>query len=89
MITNQTQRVIYTGFTTDLKTRMWEHTTKQNPTSFSARYNVNRLVYFQGFLSIAEAESAEKYIKGKKRAWKRELITKHNPKWKDLRSEIK
>src|SRR5687768_8013365 len=88
IMANQSQSVLYVGFTTDLKRRTWEHSTKQNPTSFSARYNVSRLVYFQGFLSVAEAESAEKYIKGKKREWKLALITKHNPKWKDLRSDI-
>jgi putative endonuclease len=88
IMTNESQSVLYTGFTTDLKTRVWEHSTKQNPTSFSAQYNTNRLVYFQGFLSVAEVESAEKYIKGKKREWKRALITKHNPTWRDLRTEI-
>jgi putative endonuclease len=88
MKTNQSQSVIYVGFTTDLKTRVWEHSTKQNPASFTARYNVNRLVYYQGFLSVTEAESAERYIEGKKREWKRTLICKHNPKWRDLRSEI-
>jgi putative endonuclease len=89
LMANQSSSVIYTGFTTDLATRMWEHSTKQNPTSFTALYNVNRLVYYQGFLSVIEAESAEKYIKGKNRKWKRELITKHNPNWKNLIADIK
>jgi putative endonuclease len=88
MMTNETHSVIYAGFTTDLPTRVWEHSTKANPESFTARYNVNKLVYFEGFLSIPEAESAERYIKGKKREWKKALITKHNPRWKDLRDEI-
>jgi putative endonuclease len=88
MMTNETHTVIYAGFTTDLPTRVWEHRTKQNPKSFTARYNVNKLVYHQGFLSVAEAKSAELYIKGKKREWKLALISKDNPKWKDLSNNI-
>jgi putative endonuclease len=75
--------------TTDLATRVWEHCTKQNPTSFTARYSVKKLVYHQGFLSVEEAEKAEKYIKGKTRAWKTTMISKHNPKWKDLADEVR
>ena len=88
-MTNVSQSVLYVGFTTNLPTRVWEHCTKQNPTSFTARYSVNRLVYYQGLLSVIEAEKAEKYIKGKTRAWKRDLIGKHNPEWKALASEVK
>src|SRR4051812_16616402 len=89
IMTNQSQSVLCTGFTTDLPTRVWEHATKQNPTSFTAQYSVNRLVYYQGFLSVTEAEKAEKFIKGKTRAWKRALISKHNPKWNGLTDEMK
>jgi putative endonuclease len=67
---------------------MWEHSTKQIPTSFTARYNARRLVYYEGFLSIEEAESAEQYIKGKSRAWKSALITKQNPQWRDMIADI-
>jgi putative endonuclease len=88
VMTNRSQSVLYVGFTTDLPTRMWEHVTKRNPASFTARYSVNRLVYYQGFLSVTEAEKAEKFIKGKTRAWKRALISKHNPNWKDLTTEV-
>src|SRR4051812_14202747 len=84
IITNRSNSVLYTGYTTDLRTRTWEHRTRQNPGSFTARYSVNKLVYLQGFLSVSEAKNAEKYIKGKQREWKKALITKHNPKWIDL-----
>jgi putative endonuclease len=89
MMTNKSRTIIYTGFTTDILARMWEHFTKQLPTSFTARYNVNQLVYFEGFLSVTEAESAERYIKGKKREWKCALIEKHNPTWRNLIPELK
>ena len=89
IMTNWSKSVLYTGFTTDLPTRMWEHRTKQNPNSFTARYEVNRLVYYQGFLSVQEAEKAERFIKGKKREWKKGLITKYNAEWKDLTEEVR
>src|SRR5689334_21620401 len=88
ILTNWSQSVLYVGFTTNLPGRTWQHRTKRDPKSFTARYTVNRLVYYQGFLSVTEAEKAEKYIKGKTRAWKRALISKHNPKWKDLSDEV-
>lgn len=89
IMTNSSHSVLYVGFTTDLRTRAWEHRTRQNPCSFTARYSVDKLVYFQGFLSIAEAERAEKYIKGKTRAWKLHLIKQQNPYWKDLTGQLK
>jgi predicted GIY-YIG superfamily endonuclease len=46
------------------------------------------LVYYQGFLSISEARQAELYMKGKTREWKKGLIAKQNPKWKDLSKEL-
>jgi predicted GIY-YIG superfamily endonuclease len=49
---------------------------------------VNKLVYYQGFLSTSEARNAELYVKGKTRAWKKALIKKPNPKWKDLSADI-
>ena len=89
IMTNRSNSVLYVGFSSDLPTRVWEHQTKQNPNSFTARYSVSKLVYYQGFLSVTEAEMAEKYIKGKKREWKKTLITKHNPHWLDLTDEMR
>ena len=82
--TTRTHTVFYTGYTTDLPTRMWEHRTKQNPGSFTARYSAYKLVYFQGFLSVSEAQETERFIKGKTREWKKALNTNRNPRWKDL-----
>ena len=88
IITNVHHTTLYVGVTNDLPTRLWEHQTKQNPTSFSARYNLSILVYYEGYESIVEAIVREKFIKGKKRNWKEELINKLNPEWKDLTFEI-
>ena len=87
ILTNENNTTLYVGVTTDLATRLWEHRTKQNASSFSAKYNLFKLVYFQGFSTIVEAIKMEKYIKGKTRQWKIALITNFNPTWKDLTTE--
>ncbi|MBX2943379.1 MAG: GIY-YIG nuclease family protein [Cyclobacteriaceae bacterium] len=88
IVTNKNKTTLYTGVTSDLQARISEHKDKVYQTSFTARYNLTILVYHEGFHSIEEAIAREKYIKGKSRKWKNELIGKLNPSWKDLYSEI-
>ena len=78
---------MYIGVTNDLPTRLWEHRAKQNPNSFTARYNLDKLVYYEGFELIVEAIAREKFMKGKVRQWKIELIESVNPDWSDLTEE--
>ena len=84
IITNKTHAVLYTGVTSDLTARIWEHKNKTYPNSFSAKYNCNILVYYLFYPSIEEAISAEKSIKGGSRQSKIKLINEMNPNWKDL-----
>jgi putative endonuclease len=84
IIANLRHTTLYTGVTNDLRTRLWEHRTKQNPGSFSSRYNLCKLVYFRSFDSIEEAIRMEKLIKSKGRKWKEALIGEMNPGWEDL-----
>ena len=88
IITNRNKTTLYTGVTSNLVARIQEHRTKKYPQSFSARYNLHDLVYVEHFSSIQEAIAREKYIKGKSRKWKEELIAKHNPNWDDMTNEI-
>ena len=88
IITNERNTTLYVGVTNDLPTRLWEHRTKRNPKSFSAQYNLCKLVYYEPFDSIIEAIKREKHIKGKSRKWKEELIHTMNPEWKDLTEEV-
>ena len=88
ILTNQHHTVLYVGMTTDLPTRLWEHKRKINPKSFTARYNVEKPIYFEGFQSVEEALERERYIKGKTRKWKEELIKLRNVDWIDLTNEI-
>jgi len=88
IITNNANNVLYTGVTSNLFVRITEHREKKYPSSFSAKYNCNKLIYFQFLSSIEEAIELEKKIKNQKREWKISLINKFNPNWTDLYSEI-
>lgn len=88
IMTNWSRSVLYVGFTRNIQERKRQHQTKRNPRSFTARYTVNKLVYYQGFLSVTEAETAEQFIKGKTRAWKQALVVKQNPRWRDLAPDV-
>ena len=84
IITNDKNSVLYTGVTSNLGDRINQHKNKKHPGSFSARYNINKLVYYECFESIGEAIKREKQIKGGPRKKKLELIESNNPGWVDL-----
>lgn len=88
ILTNDHNTVLYVGMTNDLPTRLWEHRTKQNSKSFTAKYNISKLVYYEGFELITEAIDREKFIKGKSRQWKIDLIKTMNPEWIDLTEKV-
>lgn len=83
-MTNISHSVLYIGVTSDLHVRVKQHKEKVYPDSFTAKYNCNRLVYFENFLRIEEAILAEKRMKNWHREWKVNLIYKFNPLWVDL-----
>ncbi|RTZ02120.1 GIY-YIG nuclease family protein [Flavobacterium sp. RSP49] len=89
IITNKYQTVVYTGVTSNLPQRILEHKGKRYPNSFSARYNVDVLVYYEQFQWIEDAITREKQIKAGSRDAKNALICSINPTWKDLFEEIK
>ena len=89
IMTNKYNKVLYTGVTSDLNTRVRLHRIKYYPSSFTAKYNCNKLVYFNGFSRIEEAINEEKRIKGGSRQDKLELIKSMNPNWIDLFDQIK
>jgi putative endonuclease len=84
ILSNKNNTTLYVGVSTDLNTRVWEHKTKVNSSSFTSQYNIQKLVYFEGFDQIEKAIEREKYIKGKSRKWKEALINKINPNWEDV-----
>jgi len=89
IMTNSHHTTLYVGVTSDLHTRITEHQEKKYPKSFTARYNITKLVYYESFHSIEEAIAREKQIKGGSRANKIQLIENMNPQWLDLMEEVK
>lgn len=75
---------IYIGATTDLLGRVRDHKEKRYPTSFTARYSLNRLVYYEFHATYEEALAREKHLKGWTRWRKVALIQEKNPNWIDL-----
>ncbi|MBV5312541.1 MAG: GIY-YIG nuclease family protein [Prolixibacteraceae bacterium] len=86
ILTNKNHTVLYTGVTSDLGKRLYEHRNGFYKDSFTSRYNVTKLVYFEEFLSIEDAIYREKQIKAGSRQKKLDLINKLNPDWNDLSS---
>lgn len=84
ILTNKTDSILYVGVTNDLIERYKEHKVKKYPKSFSAKYNCDKLVYFEEHKSPSEAMLREKQIKKWKRDWKINLIVDMNPGWFDL-----
>jgi putative endonuclease len=79
--TNKTHNVLYTGVTNNLLNRNYQHKIKENKESFTAKYKVNKLVYYEIFSDIRDAITREKQIKAGSRKDKIKLIKKFNPKW--------
>ena len=84
IMTSVSRRVLYTGVTSDIEVRIWEHKNKYYPDSFTAKYNCVILVYYKYFDGIEAAIEEEKRIKKYKRYKKERLIESVNPEWKDL-----
>ena len=84
ILTNRINRVLYTGVTNDLVRRVYEHRNHLDKTSFTARYNVEKLVYFEETTSSRAAIEREKQIKSWSRKKKDKLVESKNPNWQDL-----
>jgi putative endonuclease len=74
---------LYIGVTNDIARRVFEHRNSDRR-SFTGRYRVHRLVYFETFATAYEAIAREKSLKRWPRQWKIDLIERDNPEWFDL-----
>ena len=88
ILTNRSNQVLYVGVTSQLKNRIHEHKTKVHPNSFTARYNVDKLVYYEFHQTIKEAIAREKQLKAGSRRKKTDLIDSMNPNWTDLHEQV-
>ena len=82
-MTNKNNTVIYTGITSNLLKRVYEHKTKTLK-GFTSKYNCNKLIYFEEFENINQAIVREKQLKAGNRKQKEKLISLENQDWNDL-----
>lgn len=87
ILTNRPRGVLYTGVTSDLVGRVWQHR-EGVVEGFTTRYNAKQLVWFEMHPDAEAAITREKRIKRWRRDWKLDLIETANPGWKDLWPEI-
>lgn len=88
ILTNTRNTTLYTGATTNLPERLSQHTNKDLQSSFTAKYNLCKLVYVEVFENFLDAFERERQIKAGSRKKKIELIQSINPSWKDLSLEL-
>ena len=88
ILANNQRNVIYTGVANDLVRRVYEHKNHLDKGSFTSRYNVENLVYYEISSDIESAIEREKQIKGWNRKHKNKLIESKNPNWIDLYGSI-
>jgi putative endonuclease len=87
LLASRRNAVLYLGLTNDLVRRVYQHKTKA-VRGFSARYGVDRLVWFEVYDDPVTAITREKELKKWRRAWKVRLIEAANPEWEDLYETI-
>jgi putative endonuclease len=87
ILTNKHNTVLYTGMSTDLVNRMIKHRNKLYE-GFTKKYNIDKLVYFEGPHDVDYAIKREKQIKSGSRKKKIELINSINPEWRDLFNDL-
>ena len=84
ILTNNKGNVLSTGVTNDLIKRIYEHKQHFDKGSFTARYNVEKLVYYEETTDVLSAIEREKQIKGWNRKRKNKLVESKNPNWNEL-----
>ena len=88
ILANATNYSVYIGVTNDLIRRVYEHRHEADPKSFTAQYQIHKLVYFEETTDVRAALEREKQLKGWRRSKKNALIKTMNPQWKDLYPDL-
>jgi putative endonuclease len=86
-LTNRNNTVLYIGVTNDLVRRTFEHR-QRAVAGFTARYNIDKLVYYEATTDVHAAITREKQLKRWRRGKKNQLVDSVNPEWTDLYPEI-
>jgi putative endonuclease len=87
ILTNRHHTALYVGVTNDLVRRVHEHRTK-TASGFTARYNVDKLVYFEETSDVTAAIAREKQLKAGSRERKITVVSTVNPDWRDLNDDL-
>jgi putative endonuclease len=87
IMTNRHNTVLYTGVTSNLQKRVWQHREKLIE-GFTKRYNVTKLVYYEVFDDVRAAIAREKQLKGGSRQKKLDLVNSMNGEWRDLYDDL-
>ena len=88
ILSNKLNTTIYVGVTRDLVRRVYEHRHKLDKDSFTAKYDIYKLVYYETMTDVRAAIEREKQIKSWNRARKNKLVENNNPTWEDLYESI-
>ena len=84
MLSNNLNTAIYTGVTRDLVRRVYEHKHNMDSDSYTAKYGIHKLVYFESTSDVKAAIEREKQIKSWNRKRKNKLVESKNPQWQEL-----
>ncbi|WP_320110964.1 GIY-YIG nuclease family protein [Draconibacterium orientale] len=84
ILTNSGNTVLYVGVTSNLTQRIQQHKSGFFKNSFTSRYRISKLVYYELFQNITDAIAREKQIKAGSRQKKIDLVNSRNPEWKNL-----
>jgi len=87
LLTSKQNGTIFTGVTSNLIKRVWEHKNNQVE-GFASKYGVHTLVWYEPHETMESAVQREKTIKNWKRIWKLHIIEEHNPHWQDLYPDL-
>jgi len=88
ILTNKRNGTLYIGVTNNIFSRTFQHKLKENLDSFTAKYDITKLVYYEEYQYIQDAITREKQMKKWNREWKVNLIERNNPTWMDLSREM-
>ena len=88
ILASATNVTLYVGVTNDLVRRVYEHRNHLEPGSFTSKYSVHKLVYFEETSDVKAALEREKQLKGWRRSKKNALVETANPQWRDIYPDL-
>jgi putative endonuclease len=88
ILASQRNGTLYIGHTDSISRRVWEHGQHDDKWTFTGKYDVKQLVYYEVFETRGTAFARERAMKKWRRAWKIELIERFNPAWRDLAPDL-